>query len=83
MLYVLAEFKSQDANLMQLAQEHKQWLKTFMQEVFMPASEKQSSKSEALLTLFEGLIVRVEFGGIEFISLKAIKIIFVYALTHC
>ncbi len=61
-MHALAEFKQVDEAISAKAIHHKAWLRSLLQEELGSATQDQEFRVESLMTLIEGMIVRMEFG---------------------
>lgn len=61
-MHALAEFRHSDQNLSEGAVQHKLWLRTLISNCFSGTEYDIKNKTEAIMTLVEGMIIRAEFG---------------------
>lgn len=64
-IHALAEFKGKDEAIVQQALQHKAWIKSKLYSVFEPGQKDIETKTEAMMTFLEGMIIRAEFGGVS------------------
>ncbi|WP_375748293.1 TetR/AcrR family transcriptional regulator [Vibrio sp. HN007] len=64
-MHALAEFKESEENISELSRQHKIWLKNVVTDALKKNDKLTSScinkRSESIMTLIEGMIVRSEF----------------------
>ncbi|SFU26912.1 TetR/AcrR family transcriptional regulator [Xenorhabdus koppenhoeferi] len=63
-MHALAEFKGFDEKLTQQALRHKAWFESLLLSVFEPEQSGVNTKTKAIITFLEGMIVRAEFGEV-------------------
>ncbi len=61
-MHALTEFKHRDPHLSEGAVQHKLWLRTLISNCFSGSELDIKNKTEAIMTLVEGMIIRAEFG---------------------
>lgn len=64
-MHALSEFKGHDETLTNYALQHKTWIKSLLFSLFEAGGKEAEAKTEAMMALLEGMIVRAEFGDIS------------------
>ncbi|MGF1741921.1 TetR/AcrR family transcriptional regulator [Vibrio profundum] len=63
-MHALSEFKNHEDELTKQAIQHKVWVKSLIFSIFDEPTAADEEKSETIMGLLEGMIVRAEFGVI-------------------